>query len=118
MAYHNGLLDVVFRKDSYVDLDCARFFVEKCVEITKNEPYACISSAETGVEYSKEARNYLAKAESKIYASALITNSPVMRITANLFLKINKPIYPTRFFSSYADALNWIEEVKCDKVGM
>ena len=113
-SYNKGVLDVTFIQDSVIDLLRADLFVAKCVEITEHKPYACISIAEEGVEFTREARSFLAKARSNIYASALIADSTTLRVTANIFLKFNRPFYPTRFFATYGDALNWVNDVKRD----
>lgn len=63
---------------------------------------------------SKEGRAYSASEESQIYtkANAIIISSLAMRIGANFFININKPVRPTRVFNSVDQALEWFKELE------
>ena len=42
---------------------------------------------------------------------ALLISSPVSQIIGSFFLKFNKPLYPTRLFTSEEAALAWLHEM-------
>ncbi|MDH4198808.1 MAG: hypothetical protein OEV66_00355 [Spirochaetia bacterium] len=42
-------------------------------------------------------------------ASSVITN-PAARISANFFMKVNKPPFPFKFFSTEKEALGWLKQ--------
>lgn len=42
---------------------------------------------------------------------ALLINSPVSRIIGSFFLAFNKPLYPTKLFTSEAEAVGWLREM-------
>jgi hypothetical protein len=59
----------------------------------------------------KEDRDYIADEISSIVkALAIITNSPVSRMLANLFFSFKPPQYPVKMFSSEKDAVEWIRQ--------
>jgi hypothetical protein len=63
------------------------------------------------VSMDREARLYLAGEETaKVEsAAALVIASPLSRAIGNFFLGLNKPLIPTRLFTSEAEALAWLK---------
>jgi len=57
----------------------------------------------------RDARDYLAK-HGIAAGAALLTYSPISKLVGNLFLKFNKPKFPTRLFTSEEKALAWLRE--------
>lgn len=57
----------------------------------------------------REARDYLAK-NAIAAGAAILTNSPISKMVGNLFLKFNKPEFPTKLFTDREKALAWIKE--------
>ena len=45
-----------------------------------------------------------------IVALAIFADSPASRVIGNIFLTVNKPIFPTRIFTDEGDALDWLED--------
>jgi hypothetical protein len=59
---------------------------------------------------SREARAYFASAESAAVfrATALLVSSPLSRAVGNFFLGLNRPVMPTRLFTSEEEAMAWL----------
>jgi hypothetical protein len=60
---------------------------------------------------SRDSRNYFARspASQELFSCvALIVGSPLSRAVGNFFIGLNKPLMPTRLFTSEADALEWL----------
>jgi hypothetical protein len=59
---------------------------------------------------SRDARTYFAGAETARVeaAAALLIRSPLTKAIGNFFLGLNKPLFPTRLFTSQAEALAWL----------
>lgn len=55
---------------------------------------------------------YIAKNENMPYSkvSAYIAKSTSQKLLGNFYMKMNKPERPTRFFSTRADAIEWIRQ--------
>jgi hypothetical protein len=61
---------------------------------------------------SRDCRRYFAGPETaRVEAAvALLVISPVARAIGNFFMGLNKPLVPTRLFTSEADAVAWLRE--------
>lgn len=58
---------------------------------------------------SKEVRRYLAD-HANILAAAILINSHVTAMLANIFIAFSKPTYPNKIFNHEADAMAWLVE--------
>jgi hypothetical protein len=63
------------------------------------------------VAMDREARLFFAGEETaKVEsAAALVIDSPLSRAVGNFFMGLNKPIIPTRLFTSEAEGLAWLK---------
>jgi hypothetical protein len=59
---------------------------------------------------TREARLYFAGPETAAVqaAAALVIKSPLTRAIGNFFMGLNKPLIPTRLFTSETDAVTWL----------
>ena|ERR1700741_2209005 len=59
----------------------------------------------------KEDRDWIAnELNSIVKALAIVSNSPLSRMVANLFFGFKPPAYPVKFFSNATDAKEWIKQ--------
>jgi hypothetical protein len=63
---------------------------------------------------SRDARAFYAGTEPKdaITAVALLTQSAVSKVVANFFLRLTPPALPTRMFTDFAEAKNWLMQFR------
>lgn len=61
-------------------------------------------------QFDKSANEYSASKEGMQYsiAEAIVVKNLAQKILANFYLSFNKPIKPTKLFSSEKDALDWL----------
>ena len=61
---------------------------------------------------TREGREHLSGEEySKIsLAVAALVESPVSKVIMNIYMSLNKPIFPTRVFTSQDEAIAWLQE--------
>jgi len=66
------------------------------------------------LQLSKEGAKYATSAEGVTYtlANAVLIDSLAKKIIFNFFLKFNKPLAPTKGFSTREDAFEWLEGMK------
>ena len=59
----------------------------------------------------REARTYFAGEETTkaVSACALLISSPLSRVIGNFYMGLNKPITPTKLFTSEAEAIEWLK---------
>lgn len=77
-----------------------------------NLPMPCLSDLKKVKGTDRDVRNYLASEEvSQLNtAVAILGPSGLAKIIGNLFLKFSRPQYPTKIFSDYEKAVNWLKE--------
>ncbi len=82
-------------------------------KITNGENYGVIIDSGNYTSISNEARSLTAskEMEGKRIAMSVIINNLSQRLLVNFFLKINKPLVPTKSFSNLKEAREWIETV-------
>lgn len=63
---------------------------------------------------TKEAREFFANPEHRhlVKAGAVLINSKVQAIIGNYYLKIQKPLIPTRFFYTTNGAMAWLDRYR------
>ncbi|MFL5762471.1 MAG: hypothetical protein ACJ77K_00935 [Bacteroidia bacterium] len=63
------------------------------------------------VAIHKDARALSAKEEGNLYtiADAMIVNTTAMKLVLNIYMAFDKPIRPTRSFTSESDAIAWLK---------
>jgi hypothetical protein len=61
----------------------------------------------------RDARVYFAGEETAKaeMAAALLVRSPLTRAIGNFFMGLNKPLFPTRLFTSEEEALTWLKSL-------
>lgn len=60
----------------------------------------------------REARTYYSSSEGAYLKSAMamVVDSPVQRMLGNIFLRFNKPPYPTRLLAGPDEAVEWLAQ--------
>lgn len=107
--------DGIIRKKILDDVDIEEADIienqQAVLALTGNAPYVIVTDGrEANVRISHEARQYVAGPVVSQYriAEALLIDSMASRITANFYLRVNKPISPTRLFTDEQKALEWL----------
>lgn len=114
----------VFREDDIIHIvlapateleitDIDQLF-EAVRRIGGSDVYYTIVDATDIIASANEVRNYAAKHPdaARTKACAILCNSLSVKIIINFFLKFNKPVFPTRMFTSMNDAKGWISSLK------
>ncbi|HET8963675.1 MAG TPA: hypothetical protein VFM99_07250 [Chitinophagales bacterium] len=110
--------DVLFFKYApklEMDIEIAKKIVENRLEYTNNKPMYTVIDGSNLKSTTKEARDYMTNPDGGlkgILAGAFLANSVVTTVIINLYLTINKPPTPAKFFSNKQDALKWINEIR------
>jgi hypothetical protein len=112
----------IMRADGIVYVQCVDFYYGKkeCEQITaaigqlsggKRVPVLVVGSHYSSID--KEGRDYSASFAGSRYSSAeaYIIKSMAQKILANFYLRMNKPIVPSRFFKEIKDAEEWLHSL-------
>lgn len=78
--------------------------------LSKGKEMLVMMLADEIAQFNKEAMDFSAGDEGLLYTigDALVVKSTAQRITANLYLKLNKPRKPSRIFNSENEAIKWL----------
>src|SRR5690349_4358430 len=103
----DGIVRVTAKPHVTITLEDAKVCVRTIREVCGGKLTPSLVDITGIVEIDREARLYFAGEETaKVEAAAaLLINSPVARAIGNFFMGLNKPILPTRLFTSEAEAL-------------
>jgi hypothetical protein len=110
--------DIVFFKYApqlEINIDTAKEIVESRLEYTKGEQVYTLIDFTNVKLVTKEGRDYMNNSEGGlkgILGGAFLSNSLVTTLFINLYLSINKPSVPAKFFTKKEEALNWLQELK------
>ena len=92
-------------------LEDAKEAVEAYRQAGQGKPRPLFSDSRKIKTLDRESRVYSASKEVArvITAAAIMIDSPVGRVIGNFFLRVNKPRYPCRLFTSEDEALKWLK---------
>jgi len=110
--------DIIFFKYSpqlEMSIDIAKEIVQSRLEYTNGKPsYTLIDFTNVQI-VTKEARDYMNDPEGGlkgILGGAFLSNNLVTTLFINLYLKINKPSIPAKFFTKKDEAIHWLNDLK------
>lgn len=85
---------------------------EQSMNYMPGKKFFVLFEVEEGFDVSADARRAGASEEysKHVSAVALCSNRLHEKIIGNLFLKVNNPIVPTRFFDDRTKAIEWLKE--------
>lgn len=91
-----------------LEADDAKEMIASAINLAEGKSYAVLFDATKSGSISADARNEFAKSKKRI-AAAIITNSLANKLLSNFFIQVNKPSSPTRIFSEYTEAVDWLQ---------
>ncbi|MEO6305122.1 MAG: STAS/SEC14 domain-containing protein [Bacteroidia bacterium] len=113
MNVHDDLL-IEFKVKKNVKLQAADIWEsrEQSVNYMPGKKFYVLFETDDNFDVSVDARRAGASEEysKHVAAVALCSNRLHEKIIGNLFLKINNPIVPTRFFDDRQKAIEWLKE--------
>ena len=105
---------VYFRVTKGIVLDEKKIL--ECIEagnkLCDYKPHLLLTDARVSADLSPEARKAGAAKKNtvNVIASAIVVKWLAQRLSANVFMQINKPHYPIRVFNDEKKAIKWLME--------
>lgn len=102
-----------------MDLDIAKELVKNRLDYTGGREMYTLIDGTNLKSTTKEARDYMTDPEGGlkgILAGAFLANSVVTTVIINLYLTINKPPKPAKFFSNKDSAIKWLKDLKQNNI--
>jgi hypothetical protein len=109
----DGILRLRMKPDVFeLDLADAEEVIRAVGEIGGGVARPALVDLRTLRSMSRDCRKYFAGPETaKVQSAAgLLVVSPIARAIGNFFMGLNKPLIPTRLFTSETDALVWLRD--------
>jgi hypothetical protein len=101
-----------------IDITVAKEIINSRLDYTGGRPMFTLIDFSNVKSVTKEARDYMNDPEGGlkgILGGAFLSNNAVSTLFINLYLRINKPSVPAKFFTKKEDALAWLRVVKSKK---
>ncbi|MBI3520805.1 MAG: hypothetical protein HY062_15820 [Bacteroidetes bacterium] len=109
----DGIIRVLFKKRKELDPDALKVLFEKFREMVDGVAYPFIYYVEDGSVVFTTEGNMYSKQNQHVFpkiCNAFIVKSLAQRLIANFYLKINKPVNPSKLFNTHEDAEAWCFE--------
>ena len=107
----DGILRIKVIKGVVVSMKKLQEHLDASAKLLKGKKALTLITGVSKFTMTEEASIYLASkkgAENRI-AAAFVTNSFFNKIWFNLYLKVNKPLTPTKMFNSEENAIIWLK---------
>ena len=110
------MVSAVYKSDLKIDLKIAIEVVQQRIAFQNGNSYLNLVDARQVKSATKEARDYLAKHDEGIIASAIIGKSAISNMIINMFITFSKPAVPVKAFQDKENALRWLNQFHKEKV--
>lgn len=106
-----GIIHAVTKKTNSRTLEQTEELVEDFKELLNGKKACLLIDVTYSEETTPEVREYVAKEFPKfIKAIAMISNSALGKMVANIFFTIKTQPYPTKFFNDEEEARKWLRQ--------
>ncbi len=106
----NGIMYVKTHAKAQIDLDDMKTIMDAQVTMSGGQTMPILLDMRQIQSTTREAREYAARNASQTsLCVAMLVGSAVSRISGNFFMNFNKPVVPTRLFTSEAEAIEWLK---------
>lgn len=109
---NDNIIHAVIAEKAELNLEDAIENMKIIDEIANGISKVVLSDIRLAKSATKEHRDYFTTKEvsQKTTASALLVKSPLSKVIGNLFLKITKPHYRLRIFTTEKEAILWLKK--------
>jgi hypothetical protein len=110
VTYKAPVMYLKFKEGAELDVKEVREMILAAESLSGKRPYLLFSDVRNHVAITGEARKIAAdKRESPcVIANAVLSNNFALKLTANFFIRVNKPHFPVRVFNDEVRAHLWL----------
>jgi hypothetical protein len=114
VRYEAPVIYLLFKEDADLDVDQVRELIAAAEKLSGKKPYLILSDARVNLLITPEARKVSAEKTEAPYviANAVLVNNLGLSLTANFFMKFNKPNFPVKVFYDEGKAMEWLLKFK------
>jgi len=114
----DGIIYATYIPKLEINLAIAQELVQNRMSFSENKPHYILIDFTNVKSVTKDARDYMNDPEAGLkglLGGAFLSNSVVATLFVNLYLKVNNPTIPAKFFTNKADAINWLKKIRTEK---
>jgi hypothetical protein len=107
----NGLMHVHVLTKNYFEMENSREILSARTALAEGKAYPILYTSEhVFVTPSQEVKQFVAAQEraNTVKADGFVMKSFPQRLAARLYMKLNRPVVPTAFFSTEEEAIEWL----------
>jgi hypothetical protein len=111
----NDIIFFKYKPSVEINITTAKDMVKNRMEYTGGKAVYTLIDFTNVKSVTKEARDYMNSPEgglNGILGGAFLSNSIVATLFVNMYLKVNSPAIPAKFFTNTEDALGWLKKIK------
>ncbi len=111
----DGIIEATYKKHiKYITLEITKSVVEERIKATKGITRPLLIDMGQVAEIDKASRKYLSDGDGTRYlsATAIIVKDQITLFLARLFIMLDKPKIPTKFFINRNEARRWLSTFK------
>lgn len=107
----DGIMYIDINTDGDFTLENAKELFEASLEVGKGKQYPNLIRVHQYFLPTKEAREFVAAPErsSRALAEAYVIKSLPQKLIGNFYIRIDKPLAPTKLFTSEEKAMEWLK---------
>ena len=112
--YNDEIVRIQIREKDVITQVEAAEMTEAIGKLSGGKEVFVLILAEALTQFDQSSREYSASPAGNIYtrADAFVVQNLGQRMIANFYMKINKPVKPSRMFNSEKDAIDWFNSLK------
>lgn len=110
----DGIVNMLYPRNLIITMEIAKEIVENRLKVTGNIKMPLLADIRGLASIDMAARRYFASADAVGYlsAGAFVVDSLVSRLAGNIFIRVDKPLVPTRLFTNVKKAEMWLSHYK------
>ena len=111
VEYRNdGVIHVVYKPGCTISVEDCYAMAKFIARIGEAEKYPFLTEPSGGSKIDEEARVLLASEKGNIFIlkNAILCNSIVYEMIGNFFIRMDRPLTPTKLFESEVKAISWL----------
>lgn len=106
----NGIVSSISKKVAPLSLEQTKQLLDEILKTLDGRKVCMLIDVTNASESTREVREYVALEFPKfVKAIAMISNSALGRMLANLFFSLKEQPYPTKMFNNEAEAREWLK---------
>jgi len=110
----DGIIQYILKKGKILNIQDAKAILRAVETLGEKKKFPLLFTLGVASTVNTEARFYAATEEANQYtlALAIVVNNSAQTFLGNTYIKFNKPLKPTKLFTSEEEAIKWLDKFR------